>query len=94
MVGVSVKEFIHLFHKVCPSHIPLVEFFFSIFTIVNVLDLDGEHHTRVWPTHLYFHTKRNNVPFELPSQWDPSYHIWSHPHTEGIGHAKSDRAKN
>jgi len=26
--------------------------FFSIASIANVLDLDGEHHTEVWPSHL------------------------------------------
>jgi hypothetical protein len=38
--------------------------------------------------------RENNVPFELPSQWDLSHQIWSHSHMEGIGHTKSDGAKN
>jgi hypothetical protein len=52
MVGARVKEFINLIHKLGPSNIPLTGIFFSIATIANVLDIDGEHHTGVWPSHL------------------------------------------
>ena len=41
--------------------------FFSIATIANVLDLDGEHHTRVWKTHLSFHTKRIMFHLSYPA---------------------------
>jgi hypothetical protein len=52
MVGVHVKAFIKLSHKLGPSNIPLDGKFFSIATIANVLDLDGEHHIGVWPSYL------------------------------------------
>jgi hypothetical protein len=81
-------------HKALPQIVSrphtLGGYFFSIATISNVLDLDGEHHTGVWPIHLQCHTKRNNVSFELPSEWDLSHQICSHPQAEGVGHAESD----
>jgi hypothetical protein len=52
MVGVNVKAV----HKALPQSVSkkytLDEKFFSIATIANILDLDGEHHNGVWPSHL------------------------------------------
>jgi hypothetical protein len=72
----------------------LDEMFFLIATISNVLDLDGEHHTGFFPSHLQYRIKRNHVPFGLPNQWGLSHQIWAHPPFEGICHVESDGSKS
>jgi hypothetical protein len=51
MVGIHVKEFQKAQSQIGSKQYILDGKFFSIATIANVLDLDGEHHIRVWPSH-------------------------------------------